>query len=247
MLNLKQWTAAASVTLLACSSAFAGPIVVGNQYEVTDTNGNVFTPSSVGSDANGLYTGVTFRLNTGNVGGQERTVGASAGLFSLNYRDYNTADPYANFYAFCLQPDVYLTPFLNPYTANNLNPVYDQARISELWGRFYGSVTNDTNAAAFQVALWELSYGDRDRNLATGSFQLTSGGSVFTTAQNWLNALNNQGPMANNLLVLVNNQVRGYTDRQDLLTTRVPEPGMLTLLALGLGLVAIGRRKPLKA
>jgi hypothetical protein len=49
--------------------------------------------------------------------------------------------------------------------------------------------------------------------------------------------------MASNLLVLVDNPLT-TTDRQDLVTTRVPEPVPLTLLAIGLlGLALVHSRR----
>lgn len=230
--------ALAAVAALATITTAQAGIVVGARYEVADRNGNVFTPNA----DSGLYSAVGFTLNAGTP--QQRSVSAYAGVFSLDQRAYGSSEAWRELLSFCLQPEVYLTPFQNPYTARSLEDAgYDLARISELWGTYRDGIDSDVKAAAFQVALWELSYGDRDRNLSTGSFRLqNAGGAVGALAQGWLDGIEaNQGPSASDLVVLVDTRSANGSDRQDLLTQSVPEPSTLALL--GLGALAVGLRR----
>ena len=127
--------------------------------------------------------------------------------------------------------------------------------ISELWGRYYDpswtgsgpfSWQQDSKAAAFATAIWEIIYEGLPSSPLKWDVKVdnTWGGNGFRTdfggasiANNYLHSLDGTGPMADL-------RVFSYSGSQDYIA-QVPEP--TTIALLGLGGLSLLRRKGSKA
>jgi len=112
-----------------------------------------------------------------------------------------------------------------------------ETRIAELVARHYGDAfASDSNAAAFQLAVWEL-VSDDAPDLATGVFQVNSAPEdTINTAALWLGQIN--GEFTASVFALTSIGAQDYLVAGNL----IPAPGTLGLLAIG-GLAAARRRR----
>lgn len=107
------------------------------------------------------------------------------------------------------------------------------------------SHTSNTNAAAFQLAAWEITYdGNGALDLGKNNFQLgpwnnATFKSARSTAASWLSGLGNEKEGQWKFTVL---DSKNYQDQ--LIAMPVPEPAEIAMLLAGLGLIGgISRRK----
>jgi len=187
--------------------------------------------------------------------------GVYAGVYNLE-KTYGTGEGKlwsdGQIGAFCADLSEPVPEITSKYSVVSLKDTFGAGKagyISELWGRYYDSSwtgdgpftwQQDSKAAAFATAIWEIVYEDLpssplkwdvkvDNTWGGTGFRTDFGGSII--ANNYLHSLDGTGPMADL-------RVFSYNGTQDYIA-QVPEPTTIALFGLGgLGLL---RRKRSKA
>lgn len=105
--------------------------------------------------------------------------------------------------------------------------------LGRLWASYKNGVNSPETSAAFQMAVWELSF-DTGADLGTGNFLGNGGPAVVALSQSYLNAITSPSYGGGQHQI----RVLHHPTAQDQL---IPTPGSLALL--GLGGLAAGRRR----
>lgn len=129
-------------------------------------------------------------------------------------------------------------------------------QLLQLANEVYGSVDTKTESAAFQLAVWAITYGSVDQsgyyhiNTTDPDFHVGSSATVNSAfgvlANQWLGNLGSAPITGNYALTYLNDGTQGYTQDMIVLTSHpktVPEPGSMALLGIGLGILGIIKLK----
>lgn len=176
-----------------------------------------------------------------------------------------------NVLAFCVDPWEWASTQNQSYASNNLDGIFGTTRagfIRELYSESYASTllagsTGKLNAAGFQLALWEIIADDNPHapglqsSLGSGLVRSVSGtrSDILQSAQSMLNRIDGVFGQENYSFELYTSGTslgqRGTNTFQDfLVANRIPEPGVLSLMAGALGGLALlgwRRRRTLSA
>jgi hypothetical protein len=213
---------------------------------------NAYTVDSVGVVSSGL--GANELISVWGDGVDGSTTSVYAGVYNLE-KSYGTGEgklwadgPISTFCAELSEPAPEIT---TKYSVISLDAAFGTKKaiyISELWGRYYDpswagngpfNWQQDSKAAAFATALWEIIYEDSplkwdvttDSSWDGSGFRTDFGGAFI--ANQYLDSLDGTGPMANL-------RVFSFSGSQDYIA-QVPEP--TTIALLGLGTLGLLRRK----
>jgi hypothetical protein len=226
---------------------FAGLVLLGSLMASSVANANDIFVSETGIAAGQASGSLDLPVGTNNFWSGFQTISVAA---TINGASANS------FLAYCIDPAHYsssaYTAFYAPSPEHNLATVFTSRAqtIQNLFNNYYaGTIGNNANAAAFQLALWEVA--DDDSNLATGSVRINSSTNpgLVSNAVTLLDNLSYSGPNLYDLIVYqVDRSVAGLSGQDYIVASpsAVPEPEPYGLILSGLVAMAVIPRRRYK-
>jgi PEP-CTERM motif len=234
--TVKAWSAGL-IFSVATSFASAGPIATMTLDFQDDAANGGFPEGS----------------RTGQISGVDGRVRAGMFRFAVAEANFSDSAPFQLstndvLDAFCVDINTYLAYGPTQYSLVRADDYFDDPdstvvnRIGQLYSGYNKVINTPDNSAAFQLALWEIiNETGADLSLSgnqQGSFAASEFGSALGLANEWLEKLDDFDNDYN-LFVLKSGSDGDHKLSQDLLVyspapVKVPEPGTLALLALGI-------------
>ena len=260
-MNFKSsFLAGAMVALLGSQPLLANPITV-----TYNGSAQLGTGSGVGYETGMIYPGPGGNGNNVSIGGISFN-SASAGSFGL---------PLGPFDAWCVDIGHWLATPTSTFTVSPSSTLAStlafegkyalaigQARVADLnklANAYYDTLDTLTESAAFQLAVWAITYGQKgalgysiNSTDVNPSFHVNSGtvtSAWGVQANSWLSTLDAAASTSNYNIVYLSDASVSASATQDMVvfvktgSSTVPEPGTIALLGIGLLAVSLIQRR----
>ena len=150
--------------------------------------------------------------------------------------------PSTTFKAFCIDPTHFSSTTWQPYKELPVATSFPTkaADIQDLYGHFYRTSMSNFDAAAFQIALWEIA--NDDKVLTTGVVRYTGGGALGTRVMQMINDVGFTSYVSWNVTTyMVENPP--HPGQDFVVANPVPEPETYAMMLAGLGLMGVVARR----